>query len=97
MGRWESYIMNRYLHIAANPEVQRFAKRMLASGKVSFNPGINQQAHPTGHFSASQKFLRPGHNFPFHINLLQRSDLSATYFLASLDPWGELTGPKDLQ
>jgi hypothetical protein len=38
LGRWKSDAMLRYLHIAANPHVRQYAKKMFSSGTSSFNP-----------------------------------------------------------
>jgi hypothetical protein len=40
LGRWKSDAMIRYLHISANPAIQRYAHLMFVHGAASFRPGL---------------------------------------------------------
>jgi hypothetical protein len=52
LGRWKSDAMLRYLHIAANPHVRQYAKKMFTSGTSSFNPCFpNTSTHTWTNFS----------------------------------------------
>jgi hypothetical protein len=67
LGRWKSDATIRYLHIAASPHTQQYARQMLTHGKASSNPGtaINKQFFfsSTGKNAHKRKsIIQPGHN-----------------------------------
>jgi len=41
LGRWQSDVMLRYLHLQAEPVMRQFAQRMLQGGNYVLQPGNN--------------------------------------------------------